>query len=73
MSWNYRVAEETHGGVKVYTIREFYYIGDKTGWTATDIAPYGETPEELKTDLERMLQAFDLPVVNIDEVEGDNG
>jgi hypothetical protein len=53
-----------------YGIHEAYYLtGDVSGRpsiTTNAIEPYGESPEELRKDLERMLRAFDKPVLDFD-------
>ena len=67
MVWNHRVFKETQpGGTPWYTIREVYYpkIGGKPdSWTADAIAAGGETVEELRDELQRMLRATEQPVI----------
>lgn len=58
-------------GEAEYGIHECYY--DSTGQkvvaaTQNSIRPYGETPEELTRDLERMTLALTQPVVDFDRV-----
>ena len=55
--WNHRVMKSTHGEETIYTIREVYYDHDGSieGWTADAVAPQGETPEELREELARMI------------------
>ena len=69
--WNHRVTKATIDGETVYEIREVYYdlptTSDGIGWTQDASAPYGETLDELRQDLERMLAALDKPVIDIDE------
>ena len=78
--WNHRVVrkvyrpgtefEEVH-----FEIREAHYPADvsvasrPTGLTVDAIGVYGESLEELRAVLERMLRALDKPV--IDEAEWD--
>jgi hypothetical protein len=47
-----------------FAIHETYYEGDKPTAITTDaMKPYGETLEELKSDLEKMVVALDKPVL----------
>jgi len=50
MFWNYRVLEHD----KMFYIHEVYYNdnGDITAISEDPMHPHGETPEELKNDLE---------------------
>ena len=65
--WNHRVTRSTTDAGTVYEIREVYYIGDRIGWTQDASAPYGETLDELRQDLERMLAALDKEVLDVGE------
>ncbi len=70
MSWNHRVMKDANSGE--YIITEAYYDdeGNVVAWTDTDgkgHAPWGIDPEELRWVLEKMLQAYDLPI--LDEAE----
>lgn len=71
MHWNHRVMRQHFDGTDevTYGIREVFYNDDGSidGWTAEPIDPHGETVEELRADLERMLACLDRPV--LDEVE----
>ncbi len=64
--WNHRVMHKLESdGSHSYTIHEVYYDvdGAVTGWTENGIAPYGETLEELRSDLKRMVKALSKPVL----------
>ena len=67
MTWNYRVLQRTDEktGEKTYAIHEVYY--DKTGkpeaCTEDAVAPMGETPEELREDMEHYLVALKNPIL----------
>lgn len=67
-TWRYRVGY--YRGSGWFGIFEFYTDGNgKEGWTKAPVEPWGETKEDLRKDLERMLKAFDEPVIEIwDEV-----
>jgi hypothetical protein len=59
MSWNYRVVKS-----------EVYYEDGKVdGWTEDAIAPGGETVDELREELQRMISCLDKPVLDEAELE----
>jgi hypothetical protein len=62
MSWNYRIVLKDD----FYEIHEVYYdkYGNKQSVSVDPISPSGETKEELKEGLEKMLEAFDLPILD---------
>lgn len=71
MTWNHRVVKRKgkpfHGIPQPdwYAIHEVYY--DKKGrpktLTAEPVAPGGETPDELRDDLNRMRDALKKPIL----------
>ena len=65
--WNHRVVERTivefGKPVKWLGIHEVFYDGDSVGWTDEPVAVQGETVEELRETLHRMLAALDKPVI----------
>ena len=75
MTWNYRVISHPALGLprdkaeRIFRIHEVF--SDETGiigYSAEGIEPYGETKEELNTDLSRMAQAFEKPVLNVEDL-----
>ncbi len=62
--WNYRIIERLQQGTTTYGIHEVYYDNNNqiTNWSEPMDA-YGESLEELKSDLEAQLKAFDKPVL----------
>ncbi|MCA1782025.1 MAG: hypothetical protein LC679_07580 [Intrasporangiaceae bacterium] len=73
MNWNHRVMRKTHDtGEVAYSIREVFYESDGEdagkiiGWTADAMDPHGETLDELRADLARMLAACDRAVLDED-------
>lgn len=66
--WNYRVVRQTGEGMGVmYGIHEAYYDGEKiVGVSEFPTEVWGESPEELKADLERMMLALDKPIIDIE-------
>lgn len=71
MSWNYRVIRfcDLTTGDCTYAVHEVYYdkCGKPTSCTEASIAPFGETPEELKRCLELMAFAFKKPVLDFED------
>ena len=75
MTWNYRVISHpswdfgADEGAREYKIHEVF--SDDTGivgYSAEGIAPLGESKKELITDLSRMAQAFEKPVLNVEDM-----
>ena len=66
--WNHRVIKHTEkDGIVWYGVHEVYYTNDKpVACTQEAMNPYGETAEELKEDLERMLRACEKPILDYD-------
>lgn len=59
-TWNYRVAKNALGETAIV---EVYYDeeGNVTYWSGP-IKPFGEDIEDLRADMQNMLQAFDKPL-----------
>ncbi len=72
-TWNYRVLErkDKKTGEKIYAIHEVYSNdeGQPDGCTENDVAPMGESLEELKDDIEYYLRALKMPVLVYDSLE----
>lgn len=84
MNWNYRIGkkvlvskidcsndvyeEDCYGIVECYYNNE----GGITFTTERFVEPYGETLEELKSSFEMMKSAFDLPILDLDNIEYSN-
>lgn len=75
MVWDYRVIRKKLDNEVYFEIHEVYYDNqlpeftadrDRTicGLTEEASSPFGETPEELKKDLEMMIGAFDKPILD---------
>lgn len=67
MTWNHRVVQRPDRyGNPGYAIHEVYYDDEGTPHSCTtdSISPYGETPEDLAAELQRMLKACSLPVID---------
>ena len=72
MYWNYRVCRvEIDHDVEPYqyVIKEVHYNenGEIANWIHGESSPYGESLEELQSDLERMAEAFKRPMVVFDK------
>lgn len=64
MHWNYRVIKHKNGE---FHIHETYYSdkGKPISITVNPCAPYGESLQELKSDVKLFLKAIKLPALNI--------
>jgi hypothetical protein len=72
MSWNYRVIKHDEKETVYYNIHEVYYDkkGKVDGISLENIAPMGETKEEVIEDLKIMLNdANKHPVLSMTELE----
>jgi hypothetical protein len=69
MVWNHRVIRHEENGEVWYAIHECFYEkpddDSNLSWTENEIAPIGETVDELRETLERMLKALDKPILTI--------
>ena len=65
--WNFRLIDMSaaNGGEPWVTIKEVYYEDDKPVGYA-DVTVGGESADEVKQDLLRMLTACDLPMLAVD-------
>lgn len=68
MTWNHRVMRHVEGDEVFFQIHEVYYGieegSNQLSWTENAIAPMGETIEDLRFELVRMLEALDKPVLD---------
>ncbi len=69
MNWLYRVFHDQEG----YCVRVVLYERDGTliGYHQEPAVPSGRTAEELAQDIEWFKQAFELPILTIEEVEAE--
>lgn len=70
MTWEYRVVRHICEEDRFlwFAVYEVYSDGGKLSWTVDHKAPAGDSVDELRADLNMMLKALDLPVL---EVKGD--
>lgn len=63
MSWNYRVMSLDGG--KSFGIHEVYYDDEDKpkAYTLNSVRAFGESIEELKIDISRMLKATEKPIL----------
>lgn len=73
MSWNYRLCKETYNkGTEheeiAFTIREVYYKedGSISSYTENTASLLAESPEDMKWALEKMQEALNKEVVDLD-------
>ena len=71
MSWNYRVIKRTFKKLSqeelfFYYIHEAYYDKENrvNSISLNPLEPHGDTVEDLKKDLELMLEAFNKPILD---------
>jgi hypothetical protein len=72
MTWNYRIFKETDKlGEDWFTVREVYYTESEEieAYSAEPANPGGVTVEELRSDIEHMLQALEKPILDRKEVD----
>ena len=69
--WNYRVVRTEEEQYDSYQLYEVYYDDDGKieGMTENAMQPYGESVEELQSDLEYMMEALKQPVLDMKELE----
>lgn len=71
MFWNYRVIQTTYPSGEVdFGVYEVYYDneGRITAYTEDPVPAVCETIEELRQDLQRMLECLDNPVLVASEI-----
>jgi hypothetical protein len=75
MSWNYRLCKTAYRAGTPdeeieLTIREVYYREDGSicSYSENAIAPRAETPSEMKWVLEKMQEALNKDLVDLDEL-----
>ena len=69
--WNYRITFRPSDPEQGYGIREVFYNdeGEPVSYTTNSIEPYGESKEELISDLAYMIQAISQDVVDLDQLD----
>ena len=69
MSWNHRVMKSKDGDDDYYQIHEVYYDkdGKVDGYTDRGTSPCGNSLQELKEDLERMLKSLDKEILDYED------
>lgn len=68
MTWNYRVMRHGNGWLAIH---EVHYFDDGKGMNCTvrPVDVSGESIEELRGDLERMMRALDEPILAMPQFE----
>lgn len=66
LTWNHRVIKRESGDEYWYAIHEVYYDDNKQIETLTEepVYPVGESIDDLRAELQWMLEALDNPVLN---------
>jgi hypothetical protein len=75
VKWDYRVVKKTNvcdldGNYVGFGIHEVYYDADgvPTMCTEDTVEPWGETLEELESDMKRYFEALQKPVLIFEEI-----
>ncbi|GAA6624303.1 hypothetical protein [Scytonema sp. NUACC26] len=68
MTWTYRVCRDSQGR---YSIREVFYNRDNVivNYSKTPVAVLGASIEELMQLIQWFREAFDLPVLSLEEID----
>jgi hypothetical protein len=71
MSWNHRVMKSKDGEDDFYQIHEVFYDEDDVvkGYTKLGATAAGNTLEELRSELKRMLASLDKEILQYEEVD----
>ena len=68
MSWNYRVMKQVFDGDDFLQIHEVYYDKkNKKSWTVNGVTVAGESIEELRDVLNKMLEALDKEILDYED------
>ena len=69
--WNYRITFRPSDPEQGDGIRDVFYNdeGEPVSYTTNSIEPYGESKEELISDLAYMIQAISQDVVDLDQLD----
>ena len=72
-AWNYRVIKRILEGESAFGIYEVYYddSGAPSACSSSPCEPFGETPEDLKIELDMMRKATEQPTLNYDDFSRD--
>lgn len=73
MKWNYRLMRHTDAfGREHLALHEAYYndAGEVTAWTEEPSHPFGESLDEIRGDLDKMIRALDYPVIEVQHTSG---
>ena len=67
MTWRYCITRTTTPDGYWYEVREVYYNaeGEVEGWTVDEVAPCGDSVNDVRSDLERMTEALHRPILDI--------
>lgn len=65
--WNHRILHKHHAETDTHTyhIHEVHYDdnGSIEGWTVNHVTPMGETPDELREEIQYFFEAFQKPIL----------
>ncbi len=76
MSWNHRVIRRSNAPTTDpewnYQVHEVYYRKDGSieAWTENPVAPLGENPQELRSEVSLFTKALNQPVLEEVRIDG---
>ena len=60
-TWNYRLFKGDENNLSIHEV--YYHQGEPSLYTENPVAPFGESVDEIKEDLEKMLLSFNKPIL----------
>ncbi len=73
-TWNYRVIVNDTTNPESFGVHSVHYEGNNiTNYSAEPVSLSGNSKEDLKGDLELMMQAFDRPVLSLKDLKAKLG
>lgn len=71
MTWNYRICFRPSDREMGFNMHEVYYDekGEVKLYTQRPCEPWGNSPDELYECMKKMMDAFDLDVLDLDELD----
>lgn len=73
-TWNYRIIKDDTGDSVTYGIHSVHYEGGEiSGYTLEPVGIRGDSEQDLRGDLELMMQAFDRPILSLKDLKAKLG
>lgn len=69
-TWRYVVSVTRDGDDDLWEMREYYHdVSGSELWTANSVGPSGSSLDELRSDLQRMMDALDHEILDLTREE----